>query len=910
MMYIVAMRALTLAHVPRFGSGAILALVLSAAAGAAAERAPGDGAVPGAVPVSIDEVIRQAVTSNPGVTAARAVVDAAKARTGVDAAYEDPSLTATWIPESASQGKQESREFMLRQTVPFPGKIGAVRQARHAQETAAVIEFERAIRDVTLGVRESAIEIEYLRRARAIAAGSRELLGRLRAAGASAYAQDRTGLYELLRAQSQESQTVFDAALLAELEQTEVARLNSLLSRPTDTAVDRIDLRAGRPLVVDLAAITDSAATKGREVVLARAETDRARAETRVAALEGRPEFMLGVGYMQELQLQDMASSNRWEVELGLTLPVFVGKNAARRAEAAADVARSQALERKAADEARAAVREAWFRLRNAERLVALYRDTLVPQAFASVQLAETWLRAGTGSFADVVDATTLWYTFQLASARAAADREKYLARLEALAERSLAAPQAGPGPGGEADAASWEAAVAQLQDGRAGLERDGAVRVLNADPERSRALAAAADDAAAAADALFPQTALADLEILVLLRSPAIRSAERAWRASLEQYSQVVAVDEVARRYASATSGLTTGVAGTMGDTPEMRFPFPGALALKGEIVAADAKAAREDLERSRRDALAEARRLYWALVLAHRSVTLLAEIGDLLEQRVAAVQLRYESGQGSLADIVQARIALEISDTEGATAAGERDVVEAQLRSLLALPRGTVIGLPRDAEGIPAAADTGALAALALEKRQELRRMRAMAARMELMLQMTAREATPGFATEASSFDNRPLLQEGTMAMEKPFPAAITTLDGTGTPKYAFSGRIAGYVRETRDRLAALREDIRAEEEATVARVREAAFVLDRARREERLWAVKVGELTRMAGETTDRAYRAGRSTLPEALEAARAARESLLEAARRHAAAGQAWAALEAAVGAPLDGGAGAP
>jgi len=73
----------------------------------------------------------------------------------------------------------------------------------------------------------------------------------------------------------------------------------------------------------------------------------------------------------------------------------------------------------------------------------------------------------------------------------------------------------------------------------------------------------------------------------------------------------------------------------------------------------------------------------------------------------------------------------------------------------------------------------------------------------------------------------------------------------------------------------------------------------------REERLWSVKVGELTRLASETQDRSYRAGRATLPEALGAAITERESGLEAEQRRARVGEAWAALEAAVGGPLPG-----
>ena len=457
-------------------------------------------------------------------------------------------------------------------------------------------------------------------------------------------------------------------------------------------------------------------------------------------------------------------------------------------------------MEREAADEARAAVRETYFRLRNAERLVALYRDALLPQALASLQLAETWVRAGDGSFADLVDAGTLWYTFQLALARADADREKFLARLESLAERPLTGPApaaADPAPAASGDDAAWAAALARLDQDRAGLERDVAVRVLLPDPQRAAALAAAADSDVAAADALFPEIALGDLELLALSRSPLVRGAERAWRAALAQYSQVSAVDDVARRYASATGSLMTGVGGGMSGATAARFPFPGMLALRGQIVAADARAAREDLERARREALAESRRLYWGLVLAHRTVVLLGEIERTARQRVSAVQSRYESGQGALADLVQSRIALERVVTELANAADERRVVEEGLRALLVLPPAATLGLPRGTEEIPAVADPESLAARAVEQRQELRRMRAMAERMALMIQMTEREATPGFALDASLFENNPLAQAGPRRRRSRSPSRPRRPRGSGRRGYAFSGRTAGYVR-----------------------------------------------------------------------------------------------------------------
>ena len=893
----------------RVGAAASVATLLLACASLAADDPMAAASVSRGSDTTLEELVNIAIEANPTIKAARAKAESVRSRSVVETSYPDPAFTATWWPEKASEGKQEVWEFMLEQGIPFPGKLGAVAGVLAAEESAARIGLERTIRDVTLRVRESAVEVGYLRRAQAVAAGIRELLGRLRAAGESGYAVGRTGLYDAMRAQSQQSQTVFDEQLLAELEATEVARLNSLLGRLPDAPVGSVDLHPGRPLIAGLPEITEAAASGRHEVLLALEEEKKSRAEMRVADFDAYPGFMLGVGYMQESELDDMEATGRWKFELGLSLPVLFRKNAARRTQAGAGGSRAAAAVEEAALDARAEVREAYFRFRNAERLVGIYRDVLLPQATASIELADAWYRAGLGSFSDLVEAGTLRYNFQLALARAGADREKFLARLEALAQRPLAAPPgAGVAPAAPADDVEWKAALERIAAARAAFADTapgapgGAVLAVT-DRLRLAALGIPTDDGAAAAEALFPQISLSDIEALAITRSPSVLSAERSLRATLEQYGQVTALEDVLRRYATATGALMTGVGGAMGEGSRARFPFPGMLALKGEIVTQDARAAREELDRVRRDALAEARRLYWGLDYAHRAVPLLGEINSLLRQSVQAVRAGYESGKGPLADIATAQVELEKNLTEMATAAGERGVIETGLRSLLALPRDAALGIPRGSELLPAAGDPEELATLALDKRQELRRMRAEEARMELMIQMVEREVVPGFSLDLSLLENSPLEQAGTMAMSEPFPPSVPAAEGIGTPVRAFSGRTAGYLRETRERLAALREELRGAERSTVARVREAWFAYDRARREEQLWAKRVGEMTRLASETMERSYRAGRATLPEALESARVARESALNAARRRADAGQAWAALEMAVGAPL-------
>jgi outer membrane protein TolC len=94
-------------------------------------------------------------------------------------------------------------------------------------------------------------------------------------------------------------------------------------------------------------------------------------------------------------------------------------------------------------------VRDAWFRLENADRLVRLYRDDLLPQAARAMESTGTLFKQGQGSFSDYVETQSAWYNFQLALARAKADYGKYLARLEKYAGRSLTRREAQPASDG-----------------------------------------------------------------------------------------------------------------------------------------------------------------------------------------------------------------------------------------------------------------------------------------------------------------------------------------------------------------------------------------------------------------------------------------------------------------------------
>jgi len=268
---------------------------------------------------------------------------------------------------------------------------------------------------------------------------NRDLLEHIRKVGETAYAQDRATFFDVVKAQSQLAQLQYDAVLLEELEQTEKAQLNSLLNRPPRS---ELKLSEGEPLtslVYNLEEIYDLARKNREEIRLVEAEINKAKAKLGVARYESLPEFRLGASYARgnpDMVPEEFRDSVG--VQFGLTIPLWLNKNKGRREEARAEEQKALAMKTAQINETNAMIRNTFFRVKNSERLIRLYRDQLLPQAAQAMEVAETWFREKQGSFTDFIETESVYYNFQLSLARAKADYGRYLAQLEKLSGVSL----------------------------------------------------------------------------------------------------------------------------------------------------------------------------------------------------------------------------------------------------------------------------------------------------------------------------------------------------------------------------------------------------------------------------------------------------------------------------------------
>jgi cobalt-zinc-cadmium efflux system outer membrane protein len=413
-----------------------------------------------------------------------------------------------------------------------------------------------------------------------------------------------------------------------------------------------------------------------------------------------------------------------------------------------------------------------------------------------------------------------------------------------------------------------------------------------------------AATDATVATDALAKRFSLETLEILCLLRNPGIRAAEDRARGAIDTFSQVLALDEILRRYSAFTEGMMPGIGPMKGKEPvEKRFPFPGVLSLKGEIVGQAVKAAMQDLEIARREAITEARKAYWDLLFVRKARRITRDTLDLLRRLEKVAIARYETGGTSYQDVIKVRIQREILEEDIDSLLEKQRNVETKIREILNLPPETNIGPPENGEPVRVVPPLRALYKLALERRQELRRMRAQVGKMERLIEMAETMILPPYTLGFSFYEDEAVNQVGSIATKEAFPVSTQASTGFGLPKMPWYGIEDAYLRQTHQELNALRRELEKEEAATMMLVRNAWFRLDLAKREESLYRNSILKLSRTALDVSTQGYEAGNVSFADVISSYTSWLDTNLAAEQKMSALGIARAQLENVLGAPL-------
>lgn len=381
---------------------------------------------------------------------------------------------------------------------------------------------------------------------------------------------------------------------------------------------------------------------------------------------------------------------------------------------------------------------------------------------------------------------------------------------------------------------------------------------------QAARNLARSEDDL----DKTLAQPVTLDLLLPIAFeRNPMIAEKRRAWKAAIEQYPQTVYLDNVLQQYNAFTRQLETKV----GMEPQrtlmtFQFPFPGLLALKGEVISAEVRIREKAYEIAVRDMVSEMRMAWHDYFFVQHSIEINQDTQNLLRDLEGVARKKYEAGKAELNDVIKAQVELSRLSNDLITVEEEFKTAIARLNSLMNRAPDAPLGAPQDAGDQELKLPLDQLYPLSLKEEQELRMIELEIEKMELMIRMSAKMTFPDPTRGASYFEDRSGLLVG-----PPREMATFKRDPMPMPRFWF-GSDDAYLRELKEDVGAMKEKLRSKQDLLHFEIKRSHYTLDASQRQRDLYQTNLIPQAKKALEASRTAYIAGKVNFLSLLDAER--------------------------------------
>jgi outer membrane protein, heavy metal efflux system len=358
--------------------------------------------LPATIPV--DSLLAAAMRDNPRIRAAAAAYSAAEERVSPAGALPDPMLmfsaenapVSDPSPRNATTGK-----FTLTQMFPFPGKQGLMKSGMAAEAEMSRAQFDRTRLEVASDLHAAVADLYRLNESIDLLERSRTAMEMFTQTARTKYTTGSVPQTDLLKAMvelAKESNMLL--TLRAQLPAA-VARVNAILDRPPESPIGRpspADTTMGDE---DARALEQRAIEMQPMLKMRGSAVHKSELDLRLARKEGLPDFTLGVEYMNEKEMPDT-----WTAMAGLTLPIWRGnKVGPLRRGAEQELTASRAEQEREENQTRFMVRDAYAMAVAARAMARLYRESVLPQAEASLASSKSAYETGRSGFLDLLDA-------------------------------------------------------------------------------------------------------------------------------------------------------------------------------------------------------------------------------------------------------------------------------------------------------------------------------------------------------------------------------------------------------------------------------------------------------------------------------------------------------------------------
>ncbi|MBI4846030.1 MAG: TolC family protein [Candidatus Omnitrophica bacterium] len=385
-------------------------------------------------PDTLDSLIKEAISSNPEIFAAKNAFESASARIPQARSLNDPMIEFEYDRITADRmlTGDPMNAVSFTQDIPFPAKLYLRAKIASKLAKMAYENYKAKERDIIFQVKSSYSELALIYKAIEINKENKDVLDQLSKTAVARYGAGQGTQADALKAQVELARVDNELIMLEQKRVSAQAKLNVL--RNKDPKLD-LGIPLAEPAVKFDRALDDFyrlTLDNNQELKAYQYAIGRGKAAYDLSLNEFMPDFTVKFKQMVD---KGRAEDGAWAGMIGVTIPLwFFEKQSFGVKEMKFDLEMVKAEYKGKENSVLFAVNDAYARAAANKKLIELYETAFIPQAQETVSVAITGYETKKSDFLTVLDSQRMLINFKLDHYKAVLDLRIALADLERTA--------------------------------------------------------------------------------------------------------------------------------------------------------------------------------------------------------------------------------------------------------------------------------------------------------------------------------------------------------------------------------------------------------------------------------------------------------------------------------------------
>lgn len=397
-------------------------------------------------PVSLEDLVREALQKNPAIQGAQHTVQAQRRRVPQVKSLPDPMVGVGWAgnirPFSVQTGDPSSfRAVTASQQLLYPGKLKLRGEVASKEADATSSDYEAVRRRVTANVKTAYYEYWFYDKALATTLKDKDLLTKLSQIAEARYQVGKGIQQDVLRSQVEISLLLQRLTVLQQQRATAQARLNTLLDRSPETQlppaadIERSPLNYSLDDLYKLARQSDPGLQREQQMI------ERNQLAVNLAQKDYYPDLSVGYMYQQRPNLPDMHG-----MTFTVNIPVFYkSKQREEVRQATEERLAAESSRNNRQNELNFELKQQYLTAKASGELLQLFSQGVIPQSSLSLESSMSSYQVGTVDFLSVLGNFSTVLNYEIDYYRELANYESALARMESMVGVDLTSTVAQP---------------------------------------------------------------------------------------------------------------------------------------------------------------------------------------------------------------------------------------------------------------------------------------------------------------------------------------------------------------------------------------------------------------------------------------------------------------------------------